>query len=96
MPLTFDEQIDQLLANLGQLARGRVATWRVMGYFLGERNNWFVLAVGVTKTIALTAAKKHRHILETEGPLDESGPRPIAGARLERWDWGRWREFKTV
>jgi hypothetical protein len=96
MPLTFDEQIDLLLANLGQLARGRTATWRVMGYFLGERNNWFPLGLGVNKKIAVAVAKKHRHILETEGPFEGDGPMIVAAAKLERWDWGRWREFKEL
>jgi hypothetical protein len=70
-----------------------MATWRLMGCYLGELGEWFILGVGSTKEVAKLVGEKHAAHLESEGPDEDLVPREIPWTRMERWYWGEWEVF---
>jgi hypothetical protein len=95
---TFDEQLEHYerhkCAILRGVPRSPMATWRLMGCYLGEIGEWFILGVGATAAAAKLVGEKHAAHLESEGPDEDLIPREVPYTRMERWYWGEWRVFE--
>jgi hypothetical protein len=95
---TYDEQLEHYerhkCAILRGVPRSPMATWRLMGCYLGEIGEWFILAMGNNIKEANDKGKSHRAHLETEGPDNDLIPREVPYTRMERWYWGEWRVFE--